>query len=108
VCKAHRLLYHSTLGLRVIKKKKTRWKIRVAPSTSWSFLRANSSFPYEMRRVVQWFRGGLAFKAHRLLMAVGEEEEEGASGSSARIRLKIRVAPSTSWSFLRVRVRESE
>ena len=25
VCKAHRLLYHSTLGLRVMKEKKTVW-----------------------------------------------------------------------------------
>ena len=27
VCKAHRLLYHSTLGLRVIKKKKDGWNV---------------------------------------------------------------------------------
>ena len=63
---AHRLLYHSTLGLRVMKKKKE----RIPPTT----LR-NAGLEFggtvgggeDGLRNVQRFRGGLVFKAHRLL-----------------------------------------
>jgi len=46
VFKAHRLLYRSTLGLRVIKKKKKKQHARLG-------------------NTVKWFRGGLVFKPRR-------------------------------------------
>ena len=51
VFKAHRRLYHSTLGLRVIKKKTRRQGFEREPES----------------RNVKQFRGGLVFKADRLL-----------------------------------------
>jgi len=68
--KAHRLLYHPTVGLIVIKNKKKEQKhmlaarelgalFEVCPHTSSS---RNSISLY---RNVQWFRGGLVFEAHR-------------------------------------------
>ena len=56
VIKSHRLLYHSTLGLRVIKKKKMDWAGELIRSV----------FPSPHINV-QRFRGGLVFKAYRLL-----------------------------------------
>jgi len=58
--KAHRLLYHPTLGSRVIKKKKR---------------------TMENDGAVQWFRGGLVFEAHTLV--------------SLSLRLKDRLGPVT-------------
>ena len=56
--KAHRLVYHSTLGSRVIKKKKVQQRGRLfrVPDPV-------SGGGYGVER----FRGGLVFKAHRLL-----------------------------------------
>ena len=36
MCKAHRLVYHSTLGLRVIKKKKKKKKTLALSQSIWS------------------------------------------------------------------------
>jgi len=76
VFKAHRLLYHSTLGLRVIKKKKTALMDVTPPETA----RFGDVMPprnTKRQRLVdgnpprntkmQRFRGGLVFKAHRLV-----------------------------------------
>ena len=48
----HRLVYHSTLGLRVIKKKKRRVGVRPAQ---------------QLHKNVKRFRGGLVFLVHRLV-----------------------------------------
>ena len=58
VLKAHRLLYHSTLGLRVIKKKKRRgWDLEVGVDRK----------PLGDE---DQLRGGLVFKAHRLCVSL--------------------------------------
>ena len=56
VFKAHRLVYHSTLGLRVIKIKKVGGVVPHAPLA-----------PLQVHLVLLRFRGGLVFKAHRLV-----------------------------------------
>jgi len=59
VFKAHRLLYHSTLGLRVIKKKK---KKQLLPGSQGHNLTLTVVYlPYSLDSG----RGGLVFKAHR-------------------------------------------
>ena len=64
VFKAHILLHHSTLGLRVIKKKRRRgWE-------NLSVLLLEEAVDERLQllyRNVQRFRGGLVFKAHRLV-----------------------------------------
>ena len=69
VFKAHRLSYHSTLGLRVVKKKRS----QDVPGAAGIF-NGGPSFGAILHhtqmtniRNVQRFRGGLVFKAHRLL-----------------------------------------
>jgi len=70
VFKAHRLVYHSTLGLRVIKKKKRRSRV---PSSSFRVavfgvgVLGRGGRHLLLHRHVQRFRGGLVFKAHRLV-----------------------------------------
>ena len=70
--KAHRLVYHSILGLRVIKKD-TKEAFRASVTrTSTAFARSASLFVPAVgvgfyRGNVQRFRGGLVFKAHRLV-----------------------------------------
>ena len=54
VFKAHRLLHHSTLGVRVIKKKRHTCAQRCEELCS----RSHSAL---------WYRGGLVFEAHGLL-----------------------------------------
>ena len=80
VFKAHRLVYHSTLDLRVSKKKKVRdiycgGADRLRGQRGLGRLwhdrgpqRKSMSLKYEqlLHRNMQRFRGGLVFKAHRL------------------------------------------
>jgi len=63
VFEAQTLLYHSTIGLRVIKK--TRRRSRVKPSGMQIFTPAPGIQP--LYRTVQWFRDELDFEAHRLV-----------------------------------------
>jgi len=51
VFKAHRLLYHSTLGLRVLKKKKKKKKKRIAPAC----LRARFRYHFLVPPSLFWF-----------------------------------------------------
>jgi len=107
VFKAHRLLYHSTLGFRVVKKRRRVTKKKKVPlhrcprdssvskngtpgdppgstveaewlpgSVGWCWGGGHHCATGWLTRVswdnlggveVQWFRGGLVFKAHRLL-----------------------------------------
>ena len=60
--KAQRLLHHSTLGVRAIKKSR-RILSRPGPGRRL-FAPARVEALY---RYVQWFRGGLVFKAHGLV-----------------------------------------
>ena len=62
--KAVRLLFHSTLGLRVIKKKK-----KCRPPSIAQQITPDECLPEDqlVSRNVERFRGGLVFMAHRLL-----------------------------------------
>jgi len=60
VFKAHRLLYHPTLGVRVIKKKKKHTPLTGSPAA------CRPRRPPPGPRL-QWFRDGRVFEAHRLL-----------------------------------------
>ena len=73
VFEAHRLLYHSTLGLRVIKKRRRRMMTRSAHLSTSPRIPRVRGYRCSSRT---WFRGGLVFEAHRLLY-------HSASGSMA-------------------------
>jgi len=63
-------VYHSTLGLRVIRKKKKVPRMLTAPWHAAPALRVSLEVTFQGLRDdinVQRFRGGLVFKAHRLL-----------------------------------------
>jgi len=68
LCEAHRLLYHSTLGLRVIKRRRRPCGCLWRPRVRWQGLLSRvRGLEQLLHRSVQRFRGGLVFKAHRLL-----------------------------------------
>ena len=91
VFKAHRLLHRSTLGLRVIKKKR-RYSGGVWGQQPRSGGRTREPPPHgTLHRNVQRFRGELVFKAHRLCVSLNsrldsdnEEEEEEEEGTRPR------------------------
>jgi len=64
--KAHRLVYHSTLGVRVIQKKKKKKKKKRAGRDPPLLSRDSARHPEPLHRNVLWYRGGLVFEAHRL------------------------------------------
>jgi len=79
VFKAHRLVYHSTLGSRVIKKKKDLgWRV-----TKNSRLESNKEEKEGLVVGVPSFRGGLVFKARRLWYSRLESNKKEAVPSSA-------------------------
>ena len=88
VFKARRLLYHSTLGLRVIEKKREEEQPlqerlperRVGVRVQGAFGNCHvwpgeGALPKLLHRNVQRFRGGLVFKAHRLCVSLNSRLE---------------------------------
>jgi len=70
VFKAHRLLYHSTLGSRVIKITSGCHHTESPASTNPMGMHAcilGGGFRVPLHRNVLWYRGGLVFEAHRHL-----------------------------------------
>ena len=101
VFKAHRLLYHSTVGLRVIKKKKKKVQVpgfRVQGSGfrvqgSWCRVQDSGFRGLGSGRNVKRFRGGLVFKARRLLyhstlglIVLKKKKKKKVQGSGFRVQ----------------------
>ena len=86
VFEAHRLVYHSALGLGVIKKKSYLQQLRVPRGRAAKGTGAAPPHHCQENMAhighVQRFRGGLVFKAHRLCVSLNsrlesnKEEEE--------------------------------
>ena len=69
VCEAHRPLYHSTLGLRVIKKKKKKTKLRMKSEES-SSVAANLSKSDTTFREREFFIDNLLVRIHLIIEMV--------------------------------------
>ena len=88
VFKAHRLLYHSTLGLREIKKKKKKrldWRERVATLSSASVPTDPSTLESERLE-----SGGQVYGRVLVLNLI---EQTGASSSSSLLSLQVLEGP---------------
>ena len=91
VFKAHRLLFHSTLGSRVIEKRNKKFLhgFRIKARVSGTGMMVEGSG----YRNVHWFRGGLEFKVRRLVhqstlgLRVIKKKRSGAVFSGERVSI---------------------
>jgi len=87
VFKAHRLVYHSTLGSRVLKRRRRLdARPRVLPVVPPRLL-DNRCLGFNVKR----FRGGLVIKAHRLLYLISEGKAPIPSGESYSSWILVRM-----------------